>query len=172
MTLLILAVPLDQTKIKTLYVFVEIAIDSHHVSQTIRLNFPARRQDFHASLLDSEERDSLVPIGEKIMSGMRQHLRIEAAPDTEASTNNDADCTSEESTKLALVSTIQFAAALQQLRDDLSVEYSPPSTHGPASSSKVWCQPYDTIVPRSKPLSPGEILGCTAPVLDGCDALV
>lgn len=47
---------------------------------------------------------------------------------------------------IALVSTIQFVAALQSVQQLLSVDY------------KV-------TVPQSRPLSPGEILGCTSPRL-------
>ena len=49
--------------------------------------------------------------------------------------------------KLALVSTIQFVATLHHAANELRE------------------QGYDTFVPQSKPLSPGEILGCTAPRL-------
>ncbi len=31
---------------------------------------------------------------------------------------------------------------------------------------------YDVTIPRSKPLSPGEILGCTAPKLGDVDAIL
>jgi diphthamide synthase subunit DPH2 len=31
---------------------------------------------------------------------------------------------------------------------------------------------YDATIPRSKPLSPGEILGCTAPKLGNVDAVL
>ncbi|XP_037534175.1 2-(3-amino-3-carboxypropyl)histidine synthase subunit 1 [Nematolebias whitei] len=48
---------------------------------------------------------------------------------------------------LALVSTIQFVAALQAVSAALKPEY-------------------DVIVPQCRPLSPGEILGCTSPHLD------
>ncbi|KAF9818350.1 hypothetical protein IEO21_02865 [Rhodonia placenta] len=129
-------VPIDQTTIKTLYVFVEIAIDSSHLVQTIRLNFPNDRQKFHDALLDSEETDS--------------------------SSRN----TSYEPTRLALVSTIQFVAALSRLKDDLTTEYVD------AQSPKLWTGKYDANIPRSKPLSPGEILGCTAPTLSDVDALI
>ncbi|XP_034937455.1 2-(3-amino-3-carboxypropyl)histidine synthase subunit 1 [Chelonus insularis] len=57
-------------------------------------------------------------------------------------------------TKLALVSTIQFAGTLQVIAKELrSVGY-------------------EVSVPQSKPLSPGEILGCTAPQIRCADALV
>ena len=49
-------------------------------------------------------------------------------------------------TSIALVSTIQFVAALQSIQQLLLGEY-------------------NVTIPRSKPLSPGEILGCTSPKL-------
>ena len=49
-------------------------------------------------------------------------------------------------TSIALVSTIQFVAALQSIQQILHGEY-------------------NVTIPRSKPLSPGEILGCTSPKL-------
>uniref|UniRef100_F1L745 2-(3-amino-3-carboxypropyl)histidine synthase subunit 1 n=1 Tax=Ascaris suum TaxID=6253 RepID=F1L745_ASCSU len=49
--------------------------------------------------------------------------------------------------KLALVSTIQFVASLQVVKNEL------------ISAG------YSIIIPQSKPLSPGEILGCTSPRL-------
>ncbi|XP_078080794.1 2-(3-amino-3-carboxypropyl)histidine synthase subunit 1 [Mustelus asterias] len=48
---------------------------------------------------------------------------------------------------LALVSTIQFVAALQSTSQELRSEY-------------------DICVPQCKPLSPGEILGCTSPHIE------
>ena len=58
------------------------------------------------------------------------------------------------SAHLAMVSTIQFVAALQSIHQMLATDY------------KV-------AIPQSKPLSPGEILGCTAPKLaDDVEALV
>jgi 2-(3-amino-3-carboxypropyl)histidine synthase len=92
-------------------------------------------------------------------------------------------------TKLALVSTIQFVAALQRLKEDLSMtspgDLSPPvNLLGSEASSDVfgdppestrsafWTGKYEVTIPRSKPLSPGEILGCTAPRLEDVDALM
>ena len=57
--------------------------------------------------------------------------------------------------RLALAGTIQFAAAVHAARAALAADY--PSL----------------TVPQAKPLSPGEVLGCTAPVVaDGVEALV
>ncbi|KAF7433295.1 Diphthamide biosynthesis protein 1 [Pleurotus ostreatus] len=116
-------VPMDQTTIKTLYVFVEIGIDSTHLVQTIRANFPDTRNEFHEALLDDEEARSKIA----------------------------------EATRLALVSTIQFVAALQHLKEQLTI----------LNTGR-----YDVTIPRAKPLSPGEILGCTAPQLGDVDAIL
>nr|NVI70958.1 putative diphthamide biosynthesis protein 1 [Cucujiformia] len=92
-------IPVDQTTVKVLYVFVDIKIDPLHFVETIKLNF----------LL---------------------------------------------STKLGLVSTIQFLSTLQAISCELKL------------------LGYEVSIPQSKPLSPGEILGCTAPVIKCCDAVV
>ncbi|XP_023015032.1 diphthamide biosynthesis 1 [Leptinotarsa decemlineata] len=57
------------------------------------------------------------------------------------------------SEKIALVSTIQFVTTLQ------------------AAAASLREMGYDISVPQFKPLSPGEILGCTAPVLK-CDGVL
>ncbi|KAJ7095153.1 putative diphthamide synthesis protein-domain-containing protein [Mycena belliarum] len=179
-------VPMDQTSIKTLYIFVEIAIDSAHLAQSVRLNFPDDRQLFHEALLDSEESDSEIPAGRQI-GPSTGHLRIEGPASLDGSSVLNNVHNSREPTKLALVSTIQFVAALQRLKEDLSAEHevpnSPPQPYGllaeastsasaEAPKSSFWCGKYDATIPRSKPLSPGEILGCTAPRLGDVDALI
>lgn len=183
---------MDQTNIKTLYVFVEIAIDTIHLAQTVRLNFPDDHRTFRETLLDSEEIDREIPAGANI--GRPRHLRIEGPPATSVvnkqgeSDDRPAQEQSAEPTRLALVSTIQFVAALQQLKDDLNTEYSgaPPlgllgdgtPDQGSEKSTvdvqvpKLWTGRYEATIPRSKPLSPGEILGCTAPRLGDVDALM
>lgn len=176
---------MDQTSIKSLYVFVEIAIDSSHLAQTVRLNFPSERQKFHENFLNSEETDKEIPIGTRI--GTSHHLRIEGP----SLNHNGQDVAPEsrEPTRLALVSTIQFVAALQRLKEDLTGEsqavqlvnrtkgFLEPSSSGssgasPDQESKMRSGRYEVTIPRSKPLSPGEILGCTAPQLNDVDALM
>ncbi|KIP07015.1 hypothetical protein PHLGIDRAFT_106185 [Phlebiopsis gigantea 11061_1 CR5-6] len=183
-------VPMTETTIKTLYVFVEIAIDSNHLAQTIRLNFPTDKRRFHEALLDSEEENSQIPAGRSIGPG--QHLRIEGAESLQtdegsapSGSSQGSTSTTPEPTRLALVSTIQFVAALARLKDDLITEL-PDSrsdrllegAQGPRGELEVdrpRLQPgkYEATIPRSKPLSPGEILGCTAPHLnEDVDALI
>nr|NVI70944.1 putative diphthamide biosynthesis protein 1 [Cucujiformia] len=57
-------------------------------------------------------------------------------------------------TKLGLVSTIQFLSTLQAVANQLKE------------------QGYEVSLPQSKPLSAGEILGCTAPVIRCTDAVI
>ena len=182
-------VPTTITTIKTLYVFVEIAIDSHHLLQTVRLNFPTDRDQFHETLLDGEETISKIPAGLPIGPG--QHLRIEgpsSKPECDRSSAKQSQSgSSGEPTRLALVSTIQFVAALAQLKEDLSTELVNSNEHAiqetgltdgdhgelEIAGPKLHEGKYETIIPRSKPLSPGEILGCTSPHLsDDVDAIL
>ena len=189
------SVPIDQTTIKTLYIFVEIAIDSSHLLQSIRLNFPSDRQRFRESLLDEEEESVKIPVGRPLTRG--GHLRIEGPDSTDESSSAEqpshsqpGPSSSSEPTRLALVSTIQFVAALSRLKDDLSVEHNDPNDpvtpaglitesnglHDEVLQTlgrpRLWTGRYDVTIPRSKPLSPGEILGCTAPQLSDVDALL
>ena len=180
---------MDQTNIKTLYVFVEIAIDTVHLTQTVRLNFPEDRRTFRETLLDSEEVDRELPAGANI--GRLRHLRIEGSSTAPIASkqgetvDRPTQNQSTDPTRLALVSTIQFVAALQQLKDDLNAEYSSASPLGLLGDGtqdegseksvqipKLWTGMYEATIPRSKPLSPGEILGCTAPALGNVDALM
>jgi 2-(3-amino-3-carboxypropyl)histidine synthase len=177
-------VSIDQTTIKTLYIFVEIGINSSHLVETIRLNFPNDRQAFRGQLLEYEDGDARTPAGQKI--GKTRHLQIEG-PSSEGEVEPSAPT---ELTRLALVSTIQFVAALQRLKENLTAPYSdagtPPNVlldgaqseasagnvSMPSSGHRLWTGSYEATIPRSKPLSPGEILGCTAPVLGDVDALM
>lgn len=107
--------------------------------------------------MDSEESGASIPAGQQI--GKTRHLRIQG---TSSSSSSDVlkygyaqqrpQTPPQEPTRLALVSTIQFVSALQKLKEDLVL--------------------YEAIIPRSKPLSPGEILGCTAPSLSEVDAIL
>ncbi|KAG8919967.1 Diphthamide biosynthesis protein 1 [Tulasnella sp. 418] len=185
-------VPIDTTTIKTLYVFVEIGIDSSHLAQTIRMNFPSDRVEFKKKILDVDERNRVYPAGTKLHSG-KAILQLEPPPLQDDSTGASKKETTEEDkktqvptpTKLALVSTIQFVAAVQKLHEGLS---SPPQDMTSSSDSQALTSNegavttkglnidqgrYETVIPRSKPLSPGEILGCTAPRLSqDVDALI
>lgn len=159
---------MDQTSIKTLYVFVEIAIDSHHLNRSVRLNFPDDRTTFHQNLLDSEEARAKIPVGTEIRVA-RDRLLEGPSSDAQGKSDQVGDV---QPTKLALVSTIQFVAALQQLKEDLCTTAEDLNKSDSDDRQDYWTGRYDAIIPRAKPLSPGEILGCTAPKLEGVDALM
>ncbi|KAH0839712.1 putative diphthamide synthesis protein [Lanmaoa asiatica] len=170
-------VPIDQTSIKTLYVFVEIAIDSTHLADTVRLNFPSDRAVFYEQLMDSEASDADIPAGQQI--GKTRYLRIQGSSSTSDFPKHEyaqerPQTPPQEPTRLALVSTIQFVSALQKLKEDLVLGHEGSETPGSLSDgeSSRWTGKYEVIIPRSKPLSPGEILGCTAPSLNEVDALL
>lgn len=76
-------------------------------------------------------------------------------------------------TRLALMGTIQFATALHATHRLLQADY--PDVYVPqvrrrrtAAAPRI----SSLAAPQAKPLSPGETLGCTAPVLKDRDALV
>ncbi|KAF8665807.1 hypothetical protein AX16_000250 [Volvariella volvacea WC 439] len=176
-------VPMDQTSVKTLYVFVEIAIDSEHLAQSVRLNFPDTREAFQQRSLANEA----------TTNNPTSYLMLDAPPDDGGSSLEHGQSAGQNSpTRLALVSTIQFVAALQRLKEDLNTEELGPKPIIPTgllaettdsrditgldtvqpSRDTFYTGKYDVTIPRSKPLSPGEILGCTAPRLGDVDALI
>lgn len=159
---------MSQTSIKTLYVFVEIAIDTPHLSLSVRRNFPSSRQAFRRAVLGAAD----APTGGTVSITLEEDDR----PDQLELSENDAP------TKLALVSTIQFVAAIQSLRTDLEAALpEPEKVDGEEDRNDmmakmrdigVWRGRYDITIPQSRPLSPGEVLGCTAPKLANVDALM
>jgi 2-(3-amino-3-carboxypropyl)histidine synthase len=211
------AVPTTQTTLKTLYVFVEIAIDMVHLSSTVRTAFPSDKAAFRRGVLDARRgragdmvaRQEVDRAREEAAHKSRAHIALEPSVDEAAAAEgsaptDEADSTAPDApvpTKLALVSTIQFVAAVQHLRTALE-EALPPLTKDAAAGAtspseteadqaaalvkrttaadeaaevdrRLWRGKYEIIVPQARPLSPGEILGCTAPRLaDDVDALM
>lgn len=185
-------VPVDTTTIKTLYVFVEISVDRPHLAATVRLNFP--------HCIPSR---SLPDSGSAKGKGPELEIAIEAPSSSGCSAADCGSCgcaksssapappaTNEKKadgvTKLAVVGTIQFVAAVQGLKADLEAEEAAqverlaieaaPSSDDEAKAAQAE-QPkkdrFEIVVPQVKPLSPGEILGCTAPRLaSDIDALL
>lgn len=168
-------IPVNQTSIKTLYIFVEIAIDAPHLAYSVRRNFPSSRDAFARAVLGAAPAAPGAKVG------------IELEEDDKAKMTGKEGVESEElPTRLALVGTIQFVAAVQSLRDDLEKALPPLDEEAAAEDAGedqalakvrkgeigVWRGKYDITVPQTRPLSPGEILGCTAPKLGDVDALM
>ncbi|WFD31622.1 2-(3-amino-3-carboxypropyl)histidine synthase [Malassezia sp. CBS 17886] len=151
-------VPVDQTMIRTLYVFVEIHVDSDHLLETIVRNFPSDRDSFFRTVMTApEERPALAAVPVEVPSSVAAHGRPR--------------------TRLALVGTIQFVAAIQDIRAKLSdgvrVQMHTEGMRaiaGPDAAPPAVAEDethvYEVTVPQIRPLSPGEILGCTSPKLD------
>lgn len=195
-------VPVDTTTIKTLYVFVEIAVDRTHLAQTVRLNFPHCIPARTSAAVDSKDGKGKGPELEIAIEPPTEHhgccqsgagpctgrgCRPESAAATEATSPPPPSA----KTKLAVVGTIQFVAAVQGLKADLDAEQAvhagrlaiEAADHheGDDQTATVAQQQqqlttrteFELVVPQVKPLSPGEILGCTAPRLEAdVDALL
>ena len=167
-------IPVSQVSIKTLYVFVEISIDNAHLAASVRRNFPSSREAFRAVVLGAERGQ----VGGAVPVQMESHPVT--VPDGHNGSQQGEGERGEiervlEPTKLALVSTIQFVAAAQSLKDALSTalpELDGEDTALIKAKDIFWRGAYDITVPQSRPLSPGEVLGCTAPKLDDVDALM
>ncbi|WWD20599.1 diphthamide biosynthesis protein 1 [Kwoniella shandongensis] len=177
-------IPVSQTTLKTLYVFVEIAIDTSHLSLSVRRNFPSSKPAFQRLVLGAgnAEPGGKVPITLEVED---QKARDESSLTSTSTQAEDGSAEAERPTKLALVSTIQFVAAIQSLRTDLEAALPPlekqevenEEEEGMLAKVKrgdigVWRGKYEITIPQSRPLSPGEVLGCTAPKLNDVDALI
>lgn len=114
-------------------------IETIYVFVTIKFNLESCIQSI-ASLLQSEELDS------KLKKSIRG--RIVEEPE------------GQDSLKIALVSTIQFANSLAAIKQGLEGES---GTQSEIGDSQIQTKKVVVNIPRSKPLSNGEILGCTAP---------
>lgn len=166
---------MNQTSIKTLYIFVEIAIDSPHLALSVRRNFPSEREAFRRSVLGAGPAAPGAKVDIALEAEDAQALAGGAVPAPDG----------EVPTRLALVGTIQFVAAVQALRDDLEQAMAPldvAEAEGAGADDAlakvrkgeigVWRGRYEVTIPQVRPLSPGEILGCTAPRLPPVDALI
>ncbi|KAJ9098345.1 hypothetical protein QFC19_006469 [Naganishia cerealis] len=185
-------IPVSQTTLKTLYVFVEISIDPIHLALSVRRNFPSEQEAFRRDVLREDSPSN----GIKDKGKQPLVIGIEGqASDSKLDPSTEGTKTPK-ATKIALVSTIQFISAVQDLRDLLSAHLQPPEdleiTPGDQDENNVaaqqiqnhlmrvkaeelgvWRGAYEIVVPQVRPLSPGEVLGCTAPKLDAdVDALI
>ncbi|GAA97434.1 uncharacterized protein L969DRAFT_94483 [Mixia osmundae IAM 14324] len=159
-------IPVDTTQIRTLYVFVEISVDRLHLAETVRQNFPRIARE------ELRRRDE-VSAGK----GKGPALAI-----TDESVG--ADQLERKPFKMAVVGTVQFLAAVQGLPSDLAdlaldgarrlaIEDAPAEVSTNEHAADQIAEELHLFVPQVKPLSPGEVLGCTAPRLPaGTDAIL
>ncbi|KAJ6657268.1 hypothetical protein lerEdw1_002635 [Lerista edwardsae] len=186
-------VPIDSTKdVKMLYVFVDIKIDTAHFVETLRFNFQAGAKlalvstvQFVAALQHSgtltgwqagrplqapgwaEMDGSLKPWLSKhgtaeALSGSCSWLLIDASSEAAAAAAAQA-CSSQRH--------FGFSERLAEWHAGHVLQRYTPSQS--AAATKELQSEYTVCTPQCKPLSPGEILGCTSPRLaQDTDAVV
>jgi 2-(3-amino-3-carboxypropyl)histidine synthase len=130
-------VPIQHTVIPCLYVFVEITIDVEHLVEC-----------FHLTM--TKKKDSIVEQEQVTSQEYKQQSSSSPPPIHQLQQQQVSIPISPESTHVYLLGTIQFRHALSLASTLLQDHYG-----------------YSVSIPQAKPLSPGEVLGCTSPVLTG-----
>eukprot|EP00580_Thalassiosira_gravida_P019920 CAMPEP_0201659230 /NCGR_PEP_ID=MMETSP0494-20130426/2056_1 /ASSEMBLY_ACC=CAM_ASM_000839 /TAXON_ID=420259 /ORGANISM="Thalassiosira gravida, Strain GMp14c1" /LENGTH=611 /DNA_ID=CAMNT_0048136641 /DNA_START=44 /DNA_END=1879 /DNA_ORIENTATION=- len=128
-------VPLSCTVIPCLYVFVEIRVDVQHLVDCVKLTFSE----------EEKERQKVGNTGE----GKND-------PDGSDGTSDSAPTRIIEA---LVMGTVQFRSAVVESALRLNNSASAPEVTSPSLDQVQ----FQAIVPQAKPLSPGEVLGCTAP---------
>ena len=129
-------VPLTCTVLPCLYIFVEIRVDVQHLIDCVKLTF--REEEEKRRGLQIVRQGDIDDSNSKECHSLRPSLRI---------------------IETLVMGTVQFRSAVIESAQRLNEE---PSTSSSSSSSGCDIQ-FQAIVPQAKPLSPGEVLGCTAP---------
>ncbi|ESN99832.1 hypothetical protein HELRODRAFT_113590 [Helobdella robusta] len=144
-------IPITQTQgIQMLYIFVDIKIDSLHFVETLKFNFQSND--------NINNNINNIIYNNNIYNNNINYNNNNNNNDDDNIDNGDVKLNNSERNdvikKIALVSTVQFITTLQVVSKELSSHF-------------------DILLPQSKPLSPGEILGCTSPRLpNDVDAIV
>jgi 2-(3-amino-3-carboxypropyl)histidine synthase len=144
-------VPIQHTIVPVQYVFVEIQFYIPHLVQSLAATlFPTGQphhppEELQTSLTTNSPRldDAFVNNMKNLLLGSQQEERLH----------------------LYLLGTIQFRHALVEVREQLMLLYEQlqsETTNDQAQIPKC----FTISIPQCKPLSPGEVLGCTSPVLD------
>jgi 2-(3-amino-3-carboxypropyl)histidine synthase len=176
-------VPVGVTAVPCMYVFVDVAVDVEHLVGTVRLNFPpvleGREQREAAGVGEQEEQEGAMARAGK-GQGQADAEEEDAAGGGAAAAAGRAgraggDPTGRPPTSpslpmpvrcLALAGTIQFSGAIAAARAALLAgEGEGEGGEGGAAAAAAPYPRGSLIVPKSRPLSPGEVLGCTAPRL-------
>jgi 2-(3-amino-3-carboxypropyl)histidine synthase len=143
-------VPIQHTTIPVQYVFVEIQFYVPHLVQCLMITlFPPQSVD------NNHDRKNEIMNHQELSSG-NEHCTIQIKSNTSEI---------KERIHLYLLGTIQFRHALVDVQEQLLILYNEYvlQQHDDDDNSL----PTLTIsIPQCKPLSPGEVLGCTSPILN------
>ena len=126
-------VPLTCTVIPCLYVFVEIRVDSQHLIDCVKLTFANEEK---SRMQNIEEKD-----GNIVSNTPPPTTRIIEA---------------------LVMGTVQFRSAVVESSQRLDGTSTVSTTSSSPDHQEANVH-FEAIVPQAKPLSPGEVLGCTAP---------
>jgi 2-(3-amino-3-carboxypropyl)histidine synthase len=153
-------VPVGVTAVPCMYVFVDIAVDVQHLVGSVRLNFPP-------AAAAAEEAAAAAAVAAAAGKGEEAAETGANGPDEEDKRQQDADPPLPWPVRrLALAGTIQFSGAVAAAKAALLAGGGGENDDGENKPSKLY-PPESIVVPKARPLSPGEVLGCTAPKLPG-----
>ena len=139
-------VPIQHTVIPVQYVFVEIQFYIPHLVQSLVV--------------------TLFPSKSRTQPGVRTPTLNDTVADEIAFLDNVKEMfvgsTDEERLHLYLLGTIQFRHALVEVRDQLLRQFEEMKL----KPEQTLPNDFSISIPQCKPLSPGEVLGCTSPLLN------
>ena len=169
-------VPIDVVSIKVLYVFVDIGIDVDHLAATIRRNFkPTTRLALMGVIQFSSAINKVKTVlmaAPKSQSGKTGNAAggdasscrstrsckcvgaiAEAAPDEQGGESERPSMYDQQ---------LRVPAGVDPVKSSTSTDPDPDPSDDPSKSA----EPFTSIlVPQARPLSGGEVLGCTSPIL-------
>ncbi|KAL3803105.1 hypothetical protein ACHAW5_001969 [Stephanodiscus triporus] len=139
-------VPLNRTSLPCLYVFVEICVDVGHLVDCVRLTFEGEEAERRGGGR-GRRGDADLDYGTTLGEVDPPSLVVEAC----------------------VMGTVQFRSAVMEAarllddRDDDDDDDVDDSPAGDGRRRRCAVVRFRSIVPQAKPLSPGEVLGCTSP---------
>jgi 2-(3-amino-3-carboxypropyl)histidine synthase len=170
-------VPVDFTTLKVLYVFVEIAIDVAHMVECVRMTFPdpetkiAIMGTIQFSSAIAEARSRLAEGGYGGTAG-RENPELVQKKIIENGSGSSASIESDNASIAVVTSPSEAGSVLSDGNSDVTSSL-PSAFREGCDATPRWYPGYTSlIIPQTKPLSPGETLGCTSPVISDTDVLV
>ena len=148
-------VPITVTQTRVLYVFVDIMINVNHLCHSIIYNFPMPNESIPMSLIENMNKYKQKKDNNNAIEFYPSSTHEIQSADSSKTKNNEMNSSeiSHQSVakprRIILAGTIQFATAVSESKHILEEYYGKENVY----------------VPQAKPLSPGEVLGCTSPIL-------
>ena len=159
-------IPVNITSIIVMYVFVEIYFDSSHLIECMK------------NLLLTTSSTTENEINSKPINNNKT-TSIEYENTSNPIAESNSQLCNNNNKKIALLGTVQFISILHQVAEKLLIKNDDNSN----ASNKEDNSNYNNlnnknifyesiIIPQVRPLSSGETLGCTAPIISGVDSFI